>query len=233
MSTVATPICSTDTRSWIPPHCTNSEIVSTSDVTRETSDPRRSVFWVSTERSCTCRNARTRRDARPASVALKSRTLTNAEHTPAPNRHRAAATTRTTTRATSGPPGARIPMSIVCWTAIGTTTRPTAARTASAPVSTQPSTISGETCTPRRKVASTPRPLVDAIRAPTSSSAARRPVIERPPGAASRAHRPSRARRSPGRMRGAPRESPGRRPGRPRGAPPRPRGARTTSGTRP
>jgi hypothetical protein len=42
MSAVATPICRTETSSMMPPHCTNSEMVSTSDVTRETSDPRRS-----------------------------------------------------------------------------------------------------------------------------------------------------------------------------------------------
>ena len=51
------------------------EIVSTSLVTRDTSDPRRSAFWVSTERSCTWRKARTRSVARPLSVVRKSRTL--------------------------------------------------------------------------------------------------------------------------------------------------------------
>ena len=48
-----------------PPHCMNVEMVSTSLVTRETSDPRRSAFWVSTDRSWTCRNARTRRRRQP------------------------------------------------------------------------------------------------------------------------------------------------------------------------
>ena len=76
MSTVATAICSTETSSMIPPHCTNSEIVSTSDVTRETSDPRRSVFCVSTDRSCTCRNARVRSASSPLSLDRNSRTLT-------------------------------------------------------------------------------------------------------------------------------------------------------------
>src|SRR5665648_428613 len=35
ISTVATPICSTETSSMMPPHCTNREIVSTSPVTRD------------------------------------------------------------------------------------------------------------------------------------------------------------------------------------------------------
>ena len=75
MSIVATPICSTETSSMIPPHCTNSEMVSTSDVTRETRDPRRSVFCVSTDRSCTCRNACVRSDeqARSRSTGTAAR----------------------------------------------------------------------------------------------------------------------------------------------------------------
>ena len=56
-----------ETISMRPPHCTNIEIVSTSLVTRETSEPRRSVFWVSIDRSWTCRNAR---DAQGRQTAL-------------------------------------------------------------------------------------------------------------------------------------------------------------------
>ena len=48
-----------------PPHWTNVEMVSTSLVTRETSEPRRSVVWVSTDRSCTCRKAFVRSVASP------------------------------------------------------------------------------------------------------------------------------------------------------------------------
>ncbi len=62
-------------RSWAllmttssPPHCMNVLMVSTSLVTRLTSEPRRSAAWCSTDRSCTRRNARTRRAARPFSV---------------------------------------------------------------------------------------------------------------------------------------------------------------------
>ena len=62
--------------SMSPPNCTNIEMVSTSEVTRETSDPRRSVFWVSIERSWMCRNARIRSVDRPFSDAVNSRTLT-------------------------------------------------------------------------------------------------------------------------------------------------------------
>ncbi len=51
MSTVASVICAMLIRSMSPPNCTNIEIVSTSDVTRETSDPRRSLFCVSIARS--------------------------------------------------------------------------------------------------------------------------------------------------------------------------------------
>ena len=60
----------------IPPNCTNCEMVSTSDVTRLTIDPRRSVFWVSIDRSWMCRNALSRNVASPASDALKRRTFT-------------------------------------------------------------------------------------------------------------------------------------------------------------
>ena len=61
MITVATTNCPRLTRNSSPAHWTNCDSASTSLVTRETSEPRRSVFWVSTERSCTCRNATVRR----------------------------------------------------------------------------------------------------------------------------------------------------------------------------
>jgi hypothetical protein len=62
--------------SIIPPHWTKVEMVSTSEVTRETSDPRRSVFCVSMDRSWICRKAVVRSVFSPASDARKSRTLT-------------------------------------------------------------------------------------------------------------------------------------------------------------
>ena len=69
ISAVASSICAVETTMSRPPHCMNVLIVSTSPVTRETSDPRRSVAWCSTDRSCTRRNARTRSAASPPSVA--------------------------------------------------------------------------------------------------------------------------------------------------------------------
>ncbi len=64
------------TMSMSPPNCTNIEMVSTSEVTRDTREPRRSVFWVSTDRSWMCRNARIRNVDSPFSDAVNSRTLT-------------------------------------------------------------------------------------------------------------------------------------------------------------
>src|SRR5665648_904889 len=98
ISTVATPICSTETSSVMPPHCTNREIVSTSPVTRDTRLPRRSVPWVWTDRSCTRRNAATRSWASPASLRWTSRMLTREEQTPAATRTAAASATRIATR---------------------------------------------------------------------------------------------------------------------------------------
>ena len=100
-------------------------MVSTSLVTRETSEPRRSVFWVSTDRSWMCRNAAVRNVARPLSVARNSRTLTTYDVT-AVSATAAAATSDAagSTMPVSGPPSARMPRSMVCWTAKGTTTRP-------------------------------------------------------------------------------------------------------------
>ena len=80
MSTVASNSCAMLTMNMRPPNWTNIEMVSTSEVTRETSEPRRSVFWVSTDRSWMCRNALIRRDDSPFSDAVNSRTLTKYEH---------------------------------------------------------------------------------------------------------------------------------------------------------
>ena len=60
----------------MPPNWTNWLIVSTSEVTRLTIEPRRSVFWVSIDRSWMWRNALSRNDASPASEARKRRTFT-------------------------------------------------------------------------------------------------------------------------------------------------------------
>ncbi len=68
MSTVASTSWAVETSTSRPPHCMKVLIVSTSLVTRETSEPRRSAAWCSTDRSCTRRNARTRSEARPFSV---------------------------------------------------------------------------------------------------------------------------------------------------------------------
>src|SRR5215216_5406579 len=68
MTTVATTSWPMLTRPRTPPHCMNVESWSTSLVTRETREPRRSPCWCSTERSWTWRNARTRS---PASAGLR------------------------------------------------------------------------------------------------------------------------------------------------------------------
>ena len=60
----------------MPPNWTNWLIVSTSEVTRLTIEPRRSVFWVSIDRSWMCRKALSRNDASPASEERKRRTFT-------------------------------------------------------------------------------------------------------------------------------------------------------------
>ncbi len=72
----------------------NWEIVSTSLVTRLTRAPRRSVFCVSTDRSCTRRNAVVRSCASPASVAVNRRRLTTYEQKPVSSTTSAAPPTR-------------------------------------------------------------------------------------------------------------------------------------------
>ena len=73
MITVATSICPTLTTKISPPNTRNWLTWSTSLVTRETSAPRRSVFWVSSGRSCTCRKALIRSVASPRSDVVNSR----------------------------------------------------------------------------------------------------------------------------------------------------------------
>ena len=73
MMTVATSIWPTLTTKIRPPKTRNWLTWSTSLVTRETSAPRRSVFWVSSGRSWTWRNALIRSVARPRSEAVNSR----------------------------------------------------------------------------------------------------------------------------------------------------------------
>jgi hypothetical protein len=69
-----------DTMSWpdessrsTPPVCRNWEIWSTSLVTRDTIEPRRSACWCSIDRSCTCRKVRARSAARAVSLTVNSR----------------------------------------------------------------------------------------------------------------------------------------------------------------
>jgi hypothetical protein len=57
----------------MPPNCRNIEIWSTSLVTRDTSEPRRSDCWCSIDRSWMCRKVRDRSDPRAFSLTVKSR----------------------------------------------------------------------------------------------------------------------------------------------------------------
>ena len=75
ITTVATSTCPMLTMNSRPPKTRNWETWSTSLVTRETSAPRRSVFWVSSGRSCTCRNALIRSVASPRSDVVNSRAV--------------------------------------------------------------------------------------------------------------------------------------------------------------
>src|SRR6478752_1386254 len=65
-----------------PPNTRNCETWSTSLVTRETSAPRCSVFWVSSGRSWTCRKALIRSVARPRSEAVNSRAVMKYDQPP-------------------------------------------------------------------------------------------------------------------------------------------------------
>ncbi len=128
----------------IPPKTRNCETWSTSLVTRETSAPRRSVFWVSSGRSCTCRNALVRSVARPRSEAVNSRAVIRYDENAVTRIAIAAITAIRPTKARSVPPGALIPLSRVCCTAMGTTTRPAVPTRASSMVMPKPSPSSGE-----------------------------------------------------------------------------------------
>ena len=74
ITAVATIIWPTLMIMKMPVNCRNIDTWSTSDVTRETSTPRRSEFCVSIDRSWTCRNASTRSWVSPRSLATYSRT---------------------------------------------------------------------------------------------------------------------------------------------------------------
>lgn len=132
----------------------NVEIVSTSLVTRETSEPRRSAFWVSTDRSCTCRKARICSVARPPSAVRKSRTFNKYDDTAVTRTATAASPTKIWIRPGSGPPAAVMPESTVCCTATGTSTRPTVATVASRRVKGSPTRNSGDSARARRNVVS-------------------------------------------------------------------------------
>ena len=131
----------------MPPNTRNCETWSTSLVTRETSEPRRSVLWVSSGRSCTCRNALIRNVARPRSAAVNSRAVIRYDEMPVTTIATAASTDICTTKPMSMPPVPSLPLrprSSVCCTAIGTTTRPAVPRSASSRVTANPSRSSGE-----------------------------------------------------------------------------------------
>ncbi len=114
MTTVASSICPMLTRKMNPPNCRNCDTVSTSDVTRLTSAPRRSVLWVSTGRSCTCRNALIRIVARPLSELIASRTVVRYDATAVTRMPPVQITHIHATYDMSGPPGPDSPLSIVC-----------------------------------------------------------------------------------------------------------------------
>ncbi len=144
MITVATSICPTLTTKIRPPKTRNWLTWSTSLVTRATRAPRRSVFWVSRGRSWTCRNALIRSVARPRSELVKSRLVMAYDAQLVTTRAAAATSPISTVNRTFGPAGSPSPWSSVCWTAIGTTTWPREASTASTSVPAMPSRSSGE-----------------------------------------------------------------------------------------
>ena len=215
-------------------------MVSTSLVTRLTSEPRRSPLWVSTARSWTWRNARTRRLASPASVALNNRTLTI---------HAVPAVTSTTRAASAqssddaarrpGHRSARTPASIVCCTATGTASLPSVVAAAIARVTPMPSANSGveflragQDSGARRSAGHLPRPRRRARRGCPRVRRHQFPVAR---VAGLDLVRPVRGPR-PGRVRGARPRRPGRssRGGRPRRRPscPLPVSARPSSTAR-
>ena len=132
----------------------NVEMVSTSLVTRETSEPRRSAFWVSTDRSWTCRKARTRRRGQAALGGAEQPDVEPVRRTggeqhgharraarprgPGSGRGRPARAGRR--RWSAGPRSARGP-------------GPTVAPSASSRVTGSPARNSGDSARPRRSVA--------------------------------------------------------------------------------
>src|SRR5689334_18831737 len=138
------PITPPKTRNWLT--------WSTSLVTRETSAPRRSVFWVSSGRSCTCRKALIRSVARPFSAVVNNRTVIRYDENPVTTIATVAISAIIPTKPRSIPCGPLMPLSRVCWTAIGTTTRPAVPSRASPTVPPKPSLSSGEISAPSRMV---------------------------------------------------------------------------------
>ena len=139
-----------------PPKTRNWLTWSTSLVTRETRAPRRSVFWVSSGRSCTWRNALIRSVASPRSDVVKRRMVIRYEAKLVTRIASPATSPIVTVNPTSGPPSALRPWSRVCWTAIGTMIWPTEASTARRSVTRIPSVSSGENAMPRRMVSIAP-----------------------------------------------------------------------------
>ena len=179
--------------SMSPPNCTNIEMVSTSRVTRETSEPRRSVFWVSSDRSWMCRNALIRSVARPLSDARNRRTFTTyavkAVSDAPPRREPDVARS---TMPVSGPPVGEEPVVDGLLDRERHDARGRASTTAArASVTQMPLRSSGESSSPRRRVCpraravATPVPTGDRDRAHrrlhaaslrASSTAAARPL---------------------------------------------------------
>ncbi len=144
----------------MPPNDMNCEIVSTSEVTRETSEPRRSLPWVSSVRSCTWRNALIRNVASPLSVARYSLRFIRTCAVVVKDSSETAITTAFSTNCMSGVGGATMPLSITCWIVIGMITFPTVANSASESVTPSPWKISGLSRRPRRSVEKPPSPVL-------------------------------------------------------------------------
>src|SRR5690625_2346983 len=116
----------------MPVNCTNNETWSISEVTRDTSEPRRSEFCVSIDRSCTCRNAYTRSCASPRSLAMNNRTFVAYAQIPVTATISAAPTTYHHTCERSTAPAN--PLSTITWITMGTTELPTVLSAASSNV---------------------------------------------------------------------------------------------------
>src|SRR4051812_4825900 len=172
-----------------PPKTRNCETWSTSLVTRETRAPRCSVFWVSRGRSCTWRKALVRRVARPRSEAVNRRAVMKYDETPVATMASAARTAIWATKPTSTPSGPLMPLSRVCCTEMGTTTRPAVPIRASSIVQPKPTPSSGEKRTPPRivSIAEISSALATLVPRSCSSSGSRSMLIRGPRGDASAA----------------------------------------------